>query len=707
MTDFLQNLLTASLTGSIVIAVILLLRLLLRRAPKKYICLLWLLAAVRLLLPFRIESSLSLQPDFTQSVQLQATQSAPVLPQTPVTTGPTQNQTPTITAPAVTPGTSAPAASTPVTETPVTVEASKQADPATILVWVWACAAISLLSYGAIRYLQLRSKVSDAVILSEGVWVTKLNTAMVLGFVRPKIYLNAHLDDQQRHFVLRHEQSHIRRGDHLWKPLGFFTLAIHWFNPLVWLGYILLCRDLEMACDEAVIRDLDLTQRKSYSAALLSCSAHRHAIAACPVAFGEVSVKERIKNVLNYKKPAFWIILITVVAIILVAVCFLTNPADQQSEDPVLASFYNAMRQLQASEGYHVVYEYAVETEFPYLLGHTVETWYCNGKWYIARENRFTDGKTYYDYMNADGITYWKGWSDDIEGVDMAWEVREYYTFTSLLDKDWTTLEVKEITTEETDNGRIYTIVLLTGETGDVSEPVYESYYTFRMDENANILSIHLYLHGNRYMRGNGRAGYWETKYDVTITVQAMDPAILDAKIAAAMAEMNGSDTQLQTIHALFSDPHGWYNAALTSEYTEATQLNLKMFFHLGFSDQSRTPTAEEWAELEGQPGFNENYDLIRLPADNMDAVLTQYFGITLEDMDESAFEGLVYLESTDCYYFMGTGVHRIEDLCIERTTEQDDGTILVIYTSSYCSGIVTLEMRNDGDYRILSNEYT
>lgn len=158
----------------------------------------------------------------------------------------------------------------------------------------------------------------------------------------------------------------------------------------------------------------------------------------------------------------------------------------------------------------------------------------------------------------------------------------------------------------------------------------------------------------------------------------------------------------------LFSDLSGWYNAALTSEYTEPAKINLKLLFNLGFSDESRAPTDAEWAELEGQPGFDENFDLFRLPAEQMDAVLTQYFGITLEEMDESAFDGLVYLESTDCYYFMGTGAHRIEGFCLVRTAEQDDGTIQIEYTSdSGVSGIVTVYVTSDGRVLICANQYT
>ena len=150
----------------------------------------------------------------------------------------------------------------------------------------------------------------------------------MLGIIKPKIYLPFQIDGQNLEHVVSHEQAHIQRRDHWWKPLGFLLLTIHWFNPLMWLAYVLLCRDIELACDEKVVRELGMEQRADYSQALLACSVNRRMIAACPLAFGEVGVKERVKSVLNYKKPAFWVMVVSVVACAVVAVCFLTNPID-------------------------------------------------------------------------------------------------------------------------------------------------------------------------------------------------------------------------------------------------------------------------------------------------------------------------------------------------------------------------------------------
>ena len=142
------------------------------------------------------------------------------------------------------------------------------------------------------------------------------------------------MDSRDRQHVSAHEQAHLRRGDHLWKPLGFLLLTIHWFNPVMWLSYVLLCRDIELACDETVIRELGCEQRADYMQALVSCSVNRRRIAACPLAFGEIGVKERVKSVMNYKKPTFWIILAAIIACVVLAVCFLTDPVASRTEQP-------------------------------------------------------------------------------------------------------------------------------------------------------------------------------------------------------------------------------------------------------------------------------------------------------------------------------------------------------------------------------------
>ena len=317
MRELFVQVLNASFSGSIVIGAVIVLRLALKKAPKKYICLLWLLAGARLLMPFEIESSLSLQPQVepvTESQWVELEDYGRILePGEPIDTGELEWLQ------------EAPASQN---GEDVTAEVSYTLNWPTLLPYLWLAGAAAMGLYTAVSYLRLCRRVKDSVILSEGVWVSgKLDSSFVLGLFRPRIYLNAGLTGQEQTYVLAHERCHIRRGDPVWKLVMFLALAVHWFNPAVWAAYILLCRDLEMACDEAVVRTMDVSQRKAYSAALLRCSARSRTIAACPVAFGEVSVKQRIQNVLNYRKKSFWIVLASLLAVVVVAVCFLTSPA--------------------------------------------------------------------------------------------------------------------------------------------------------------------------------------------------------------------------------------------------------------------------------------------------------------------------------------------------------------------------------------------
>lgn len=279
MERFLQNLLIASIHGSILIFAVLLLRLVLLKTPKKYICYLWLLAGIRLLLPIEIRSDLSLQPEFTLSfAKISSLKWAAVLP------------------------------------------------------WVWAVIAACFAIYSLISYLKLKNQVRDAIRIRGGWESDKIETAFILGFIKPKIYIPMGMDSQSRQNILAHERTHLDKGDHWIKMIGFLALALHWFNPLVWVAYILLCKDIETACDERVIRFMELDERKAYSSALLRCSSRRAHFAASPVAFGEVSVKQRILSILKYKKPSFWLSLLGVLAFFFVAVCFLTSPPAAQTE---------------------------------------------------------------------------------------------------------------------------------------------------------------------------------------------------------------------------------------------------------------------------------------------------------------------------------------------------------------------------------------
>ena len=338
MNELFRNVLSASFYGSIVIAAVLVLRLVLKKAPKKYVCLLWTLAGLRLLCPFEIESSFSLQPDVEQFSRVQTviaeTRESEMLPAMPVDTS-VQADTPM-----------------PEDVLAESVEAFtpevKKAETAAIeydviAAWIWMFGACALVVYSVFSYLRLKRMVREAVRIEKGVWeCSGLDTAFVLGYFRPQIYLPMGLSEDSRQFILDHERMHMKRFDHWFKLLGFIALAVNWFNPLVWLSYILLCRDIEMACDESVVKNMALEERKAYSAALLRCSSSHRSIAACPVAFGEVSVKQRIVSVLNYRKKGFWFSLIAIIAVVFVAACFLTSP-EEEEQDLSFLNYENAI----------------------------------------------------------------------------------------------------------------------------------------------------------------------------------------------------------------------------------------------------------------------------------------------------------------------------------------------------------------------------
>ena len=311
MSGIFLKLLNLSISASWLVLVVLVLRLVLKRAPKWVDVLLWGMVALRLMLPFSIESALSLIPS-AETVSPEVVQFDPA---------PTITSGVTIIDNAVNPSLSESFAAAPLASVnPLYVWTY-------LAGWVWLIGLAAMLLYALVSYLRLRRRVSASIPLWENVYVCdEVPSPFILGIVHPRIYLPSALDEAQRGSVLSHERAHLARRDHWWKPLGFALLAVYWFNPLLWLAYTLLCRDIELACDERVLRGMDAGQVKDYSSALLACSVPRRMLAACPLAFGEVGVGARVKNALRYKKPAFWVVAASVAVCVVVAVCFLTNP---------------------------------------------------------------------------------------------------------------------------------------------------------------------------------------------------------------------------------------------------------------------------------------------------------------------------------------------------------------------------------------------
>ena len=319
MDGFLHTLLTMSLTAAIAAGVVMLLRLLLKRVPRWITCLLWAVVLLRMVCPVGFSLPVSLMPETVSS----GAYVERVFPQAETHASTPQAATTTTTAPAAT-------TQTPVTRETVAVTPTGP-DRDTVLTILWAAGGIACLAWGAVSYLRLRLRIADAILIEKNVYETdQIDSPFVCGFFRPRIYLPVGLAEPDRRYVLLHEQAHIRRRDYLTKPLAYVALCFHWFNPVLWLSYHLFGRDLETATDQAVIRSFGRTDTAGYAAALLHLGHKPSFPQAIPLAFGEENPKHRIRSVLSYKKPAFWVILIAVVACVVLGVLLLSNRTQAQ-----------------------------------------------------------------------------------------------------------------------------------------------------------------------------------------------------------------------------------------------------------------------------------------------------------------------------------------------------------------------------------------
>ena len=313
MDSVFIKLLNMSLTASWLVLAVIILRFLLKKAPKWIMGVLWGFVAIRLICPFSLESTFSLVPSANPIPQNIIVSENPA-----INSGlPLLNQ-----------------AINPIISESLTSNVGNSVNPMQIITFVasviWIVGIAVMLLYTLMSYIRICRKVREAVPLKENIWICDhISTPFILGIIRPRIYLPSSINEADMKYVISHEKAHLKRKDHIWKPLGFLLLSIYWFNPILWAAYILLCKDIELACDEKVIHQLGTEIKKSYSDALINCSIPRKMISACPLAFGETGVKERVKRVLNYKKPTFWVILVAFVACITTAVCLLTNPIDK------------------------------------------------------------------------------------------------------------------------------------------------------------------------------------------------------------------------------------------------------------------------------------------------------------------------------------------------------------------------------------------
>ena len=310
------DILNTSIAASWLVLAVAIARLLLKKAPKALHCALWALVAVRLLSPISIESAMSLIPsrevisgDYLVLEPGDREFDAPA--ELTIITNPVYEDRVTV-------------------EIEPTVDRVQHWDLAATIVWLTGVGAMGI--YALYSYLSLRLRVRMAARLQRNVYeCDDIASPFILGLFRPRIYLPSDLDEATRAHVLAHENAHLKRLDHLWKPLGFGLLAIHWFNPIMWLGYCLLCRDIELACDEKVIKKLDKGAVRAYSEALVRCTVSHRSIALCPLAFGEVGVRDRIKAMTRYKKPGLILTVLTLAVSIAIGICFLTDPAKPET----------------------------------------------------------------------------------------------------------------------------------------------------------------------------------------------------------------------------------------------------------------------------------------------------------------------------------------------------------------------------------------
>lgn len=318
MGEIFLKLLNLSITASWLILAVLCIRLLFRKIPKWITCLLWGVVVIRLIFPFSIESAFSLQPS-AEPIRTSTMVEGELIPYVPFVDsniGVVEN-----------------------TVNPLLAEAfayqeTESVAPLQVFIGiagsVWLSGMVVLLIFALVSMIKLRLRVREAVRYKENIYICDaVKSPFILGIIKPRIYLSSAFNEEEMDYIIAHERAHLKRKDHLWKPFGYLLLCIYWFNPLCWIAYIMLCKDIELACDEKVIKDMSFGDKKEYSRVLLSCATQRRLVSVCPLAFGEVGVKERVKTVLNYKKPTFWITIAAIVVCAIVAICFLTNPAKE------------------------------------------------------------------------------------------------------------------------------------------------------------------------------------------------------------------------------------------------------------------------------------------------------------------------------------------------------------------------------------------
>ena len=415
---FFPALLRMSLSAAVLTGVVILLRFPLRNAPKWIRCLLWVLVAVRLLCPAVPQFRGSLMPlEESPAISGEGLVSAmdealPVL----------EFETP--------PDHAVNAAEGEMPDIRVSTEVS----PGQYLPLIWAVGVLAMLLYALVSFLRLRRRTRASMRMEGNVYLCDgIDSPFILGVFRPRICLPSGVEEPQLSHVLAHEKAHLRRRDHLWKPLGYLLLSLHWFNPVLWLAYVLLCRDIELACDERAVRDLDPEARADYSQALLDLSRPGRTVAACPVAFGEVGVKQRVKSVLNYRKPVFWIILAALLLAALAAVFFLTDPVPLKlREDAIIYAHY-----FDDHGGFELDPE--AGRELAGLIRQYGKRRVRNTAWSGFQEVSVSladedDHQVFVSYRYVSGFNFWTGAEDDYQTIVASYDGKERWRMEDAFD---------------------------------------------------------------------------------------------------------------------------------------------------------------------------------------------------------------------------------------------------------------------------------
>lgn len=322
MGEIFGELLNRSITAGWLILVVICIRFVFRRMPKWMNCILWVVVAIRLMIPFSVESVFSLQPS-SEPIKYNTMMEGEILPYVPSVDSNLPVVRDTINS---------------LLRDTFAYESSESAAPLQIALEIagsiWLCGTIILLVIAVGSMVRLHLTVREAVRDEGNIYLCdRVKSPFIMGIVGPRIYLPSSLNGEEKEYILAHENAHLQRLDHLWKPFSYLLLCIYWFNPLCWVAYVLLCKDIELACDEKVISDMSFDDKKEYSRVLLACANQRRLVLSCPLAFGEISVRERVKSVLNYKKTALGVTVLAMVVCIIVAVCFLTNPSREYQEN--------------------------------------------------------------------------------------------------------------------------------------------------------------------------------------------------------------------------------------------------------------------------------------------------------------------------------------------------------------------------------------